>query len=814
MDIAEVKRDPTLYAELGMKVDSQHTKCPAHGGSDSVSVKSQDDGTIVWRCHNCKAGGTIVDAYSYYYQIEPDEAIKKLAGNPDKMEAPVYNLEFPGSIGKIKSMVVDDNGDVRLKFADADYIDVATCKFGDKHMAQCVIRWNASDTLEKKVIRQLHYDGKAWTFGSMKTKMMPIYNMLEIENNPQAIVFMVEGEKCMHVLRDALVEASTTWDLDDSIVSSWIGGSEAIVKANLSILRGRKIIMIRDNDKPGLAAAMHMKSIFRNNVKVINLGGEPGYDIADWIADGGDVRKLFIMEEERPDQAEIDDVDEDDIKMDLDGAMAQIGELRGPSSIEEFIGSCIVGGLGALEMEMVIQDIKRQHGFSIGALKSIVSNKKKIDWADQVANEVIKKRKSIIYCSKIFWTYTGTHWAQIQDETVKRTIDKETGRVIKGDAVSRAKVMDDAFKLFKARVSTEEDYLNLLGDPNPVINVKNGELWIDVNGDVELRPHREDSKLTYCLDTEYDPKAMCREYDATIIKMFKDDRDLLRHFEEVAGYLIQPVRNHKNFFMFYGPIGNNGKTSIAHLIMSLMGSSSTVKIKIDQFGQQAHDNAMIVGKLLAVDDDMNKGTKLPDGRIKELSERKDMTANQKFKDAYNFVSNIAVLICTNHFPNTSDLSQALRLRAQILPFLQTYSDNPVGNELPIDKDLFNRIKANEKAGVLNRFLAGLKRLRVRDKWELPEAVKQASQAWLLTTNNMVAFFASTMEDTGRTADTIHAREIRSKYIDWCREDAGIQDSHQVQTRTIKQALEDMNYRIESADNNAGGWKLVGYRFKE
>jgi putative DNA primase/helicase len=812
MDIAEVKKDPTLYAGLGMKVDSQHTKCPAHGGSDSVSVKTSDDGTIVWRCHNCKQGGTIIDAYSHYYQIEPEEAIKRLAGSPDKMEAPIYNMEFPGSIGKVKSIAIDDKGDVRLKFSDADYVDVATCKFGDKHMAQCVIRWNATAD-QKKVIRQFSYDGSSWNFGSMKTKMLPIYKMMEIENNSDAIVFMVEGEKCMHALSDAMVEASTTWDIDSCVVTSWIGGSEAIVKANVSVLRNRRIIFIRDNDAPGLAAAMHIKSMFRSNVRIVNLKGDVGYDVADWLGDGGDVRRLFHMEEDADDQVEPIE-EEEEFKVDLDSAVGQIEELRGPSSIEEFLGMCVTGGLGSLEMEIVIQEIKRQHGFSIGALKSIVSQKKKVEWADVVANAVIKERSGIIYCSKIFWTYTGKYWAQVQDETIKNIIDNKAGKLIKDDSISRAKIMDDAFKLFKARVSTEEDYLNLNGDPNPVINVQNGELWIQADGSVILEPHRMESKLTYCLNTDYDPKATCPEYEKNVIKMFRNDADLFRHFEEVAGYLIQPVRNHKNFFMFYGPVGNNGKTSIAHLIMSLMGSKSTIKIKIDSFGQQSHDNAMIVGKLLAVDDDMNKGTKLPDGRIKELSERKEMTANQKFKDAYNFVSNVAVLICTNHFPNTTDLSQALRLRAQIIPFLQTYSDNPVGNELPIDKELFNRIRDNEKAGVLNKFLAGLRRLRVRGKWELPTAVEDMAKAWLLTTNNMVAFFVSTISDTSLRSDTITAREIRSRYIDWCRDDAGIQDSHQVQTRTIKQALEDMGYRTETGDNNSGGWKMVGYRFKE
>lgn len=110
------------------------------------------------------------------------------------------------------------------------------------------------------------------------------------------------------------------------------------------------------------------------------------------------------------------------------------------------------------------------------------------------------------------------------------------------------------------------------------------------------------------------------------------------------------------------------------------------------------------------------------------------------------------------------------------------------------------------------FLEGLRRLRVRGTWEEPAAVTLARAQWLSDTNQLVAFFTDTLEYSGEPKDAIWAKELRSRYVNWCRDEAGVNESHQVQTKTLKQALEDMGYQIEKGDNNKGGWRIVGYKF--
>ena len=70
----------------------------------------------------------------------------------------------------------------------------------------------------------------------------------------------------------------------------------------------------------------------------------------------------------------------------------------------------------------------------------------------------------------------------------------------------------------------------------------------------------------------------------------------------------------------------------------------------------------------------------------------------------------------------------------VLPFDRIFTEEEK------DPDLFERIWANELPGVLNQALRGYKRLLERGtKFKLPNAVKQATTAWLQQANPLPAF---------------------------------------------------------------------------
>lgn len=814
MDLADVKSDQSLFAEIGMKVGNDHTYCPAHGGKDSVSCKVLEGGTIVWKCHSCGAAGSIIEAYSMHHEIDKNEAIKRLVGSPAaKMVAPDYDLRFPGEIKGFDTFPTDDG--VGWKYSDASMIDVATAKIGEKIIASCTVRWDFPGQDPSKQMRQFHYDGRRWNFGKLKGSVTPIYKMKDIADDKSAGIIVVEGEKCMRVTQNA---CNSAYEADSNfgkwVVTTWGMGAGNIAMVNWNPLKGRRVIFIRDNDEPGLAAAKNFKGIVRQ-AKIINLGGKEGEDIADFLMRGDSIVNILSTPQEtftgeKPLQSNVSLVGQvvDVPNISYDDALSQVKELRGPDAIEDFIGTCVEAGFSKIKMDMIYTEIRKHHKISARALKEAGEKTEKIDWSNETATAYLNNTPGLIYNSLMFWQYTGTHWEIKSNDVISKDIDATAERTITASGVNRAKTLREASELVRARSSTDDDYLRLREEPYPIINTLSGELHIGAKGKISLKPHSKENKLTHCLNVAYDPKAKCPKYDAAILDIFSGNEAMVRHFEEIAGYLIQPIRDIKIWTMFYGGIGNNGKSSVKDLIIALMGSQNILQVKMHKWGNGNHDQAQLVGKMLMVDDDMEKGTKLPDGLLKELSERKPLTANKKFKDDFQFVSYAAVLMCTNHWPYTNDLTKAMRSRAQIFVFNQEFTDNPKGKEKQIDRSLFKYIKDNELSGVLNRFLAGLKSVRERGGFKEPREVYEARGEWLKEISNLVAFADMCVERTNDEKDCIFANDLRLSYENWCHQ-AGVGDDKRVQQKALKRALQDLEYNIDGADNNKGGWKVVG-----
>src|SRR5262249_52964831 len=127
-----------------------------------------------------------------------------------------------------------------------------------------------------------------------------------------------------------------------------------------------------------------------------------------------------------------------------------------------------------------------------------------------------------------------------------------------------ASMLSQVLTLLKAKLAVKDDVLRFVDDPPPVINCANGELWIRPDGTVDLRPHRPESHLRHCLDVEYDPDATCPRYDKALREIFANadkPKAMVRHWNELLGYVIQPKRNIPLIVILYGS-GDNGKTKL------------------------------------------------------------------------------------------------------------------------------------------------------------------------------------------------------------------------------------------------------------
>ena len=412
------------------------------------------------------------------------------------------------------------------------------------------------------------------------------------------------------------------------------------------------------------------------------------------------------------------------------------------------------------------------------------------DWlADEVMRVFYGNGNHIKRFNKNYWMYDKGVWRIVHSEVVANRVYLTVAKILKdeegGEGGALQTMLNESGRIDtmnslvnavvgliekKSANDAREDILGLTKVVVPsVVNCTNGELWFDDDSeDYEFHNHNYQHFLTNQIGTDFDPTSDCPEWDAALQMIFSnhpDTDDVIRHLHEVMGYLIQPQRTIASWFMFYGS-GSNGKSFVTSILQEIMGARAWVGKSLDDFSRSnnSHIEAGLIGKLLLIDDDFTKGAILPDGVLKKLSEAKQITANPKNADEFNFVCRSAPLILTNSWPKTKDMSFGLERRAEVFHFNRTITDSER------DMGLMRRVIENELPGVLNRLIDGWINLKARGGFKPAESCQQAKRAWLSKRNALAGFMSECLEVTETRTDWVEAVRVWEAFQEWSMQD--------------------------------------------
>ncbi|NIV93762.1 hypothetical protein GWN42_13435 [candidate division KSB1 bacterium] len=402
-----------------------------------------------------------------------------------------------------------------------------------------------------------------------------------------------------------------------------------------------------------------------------------------------------------------------------------------------------------------------------------------------------------------FWEFGETHWEPIPYAVMRSQI-LDRAKALKKDNPNIAQpvsgLVQQASLLIEAETATQTDIFGFRKPPKAIINVKNCELHINTkSGKFEEHEHDLKSHLTYCLNSEYDPKAKCKLFDRTLSEIFeyqkpKERKEIIRHLWEVIGYTIQPNKDIAVWVLFHGS-GSNGKTLILNIISELLGQFALEKsIRDLDTTKNSHAFADLPGKLAVIDEDVNSQALIPDGSLKKVSENKMLVANPKNRPTFRFLNTAIAYLSSNSWPKTRDLSYGLKRRALVFDFDRRFTP------AEIDIARGKKIVASEMPGILNKALAGLRRLRFRGGFEIPEPCQQALDKWYIESNQFLKF----LEDHYYPTITRKGTSFESmweKYIEWTYEQGA---KRHYSKQGIRQALESMGYGINPQTDRVSG----------
>ena len=358
-----------------------------------------------------------------------------------------------------------------------------------------------------------------------------------------------------------------------------------------------------------------------------------------------------------------------------------------------------------------------------------------------------------------FWAFDGTRWAPLNAKVLAGIVLTAIQAVPGRRGQNTASLMQQVLKLIEARVAADGDPLRFSASPLPVINCRNGELWIGPNGTFDLRPHNPTSYLRHRLEVVFDPAATCPRFDAAVLGIFgaaSDPTAMAAFWDEVMGYAIQPDRRIPLVVLGWGS-GNNGKTRLLETLVRLIGLDLVVAMPIGDLDKSRFTTGNLLGKLALIDDDVRAGTRLPDGHLKRLSEEKTMTGEHKFGPPFTFTARTAIFMLFNNPPSLADLSHGMQRRLMVIPFDRIFTADET------DRGLFPAIWAEELPGVLNRYLSGLRRVIAR-RWAFapPEAAVEAKERLLRAANPVPAFVDECCERSG----SVYVQVLYEAYKEW------------------------------------------------
>lgn len=331
------------------------------------------------------------------------------------------------------------------------------------------------------------------------------------------------------------------------------------------------------------------------------------------------------------------------------------------------------------------------------------------------------------------------------------------------------------------------------------INVLNGTIRLVADGNglrIKLFKHRREDLITKVANVIYDPKAECPTYDAFFIRVMPDEGDR-RFLHQWAGLSSTGDITYHKMAFFWGK-GRNGKSTWVDTVASLLGEYSMV-IKFDSFLEQASkrkggdatpDMARLPGVRFLRTSEPEKGAKLAEGLIKEVTGGEVITARHLNKGFFDFLPSFKLTAQGNYRPKITGHDDGIWGRVRLVPWTVRIPDSEIDIRLPA------KLKA-EASGIFNHMLAGLLDLKMNGLIE-SDNIKAATEKYRDQSDQLGRF----LHDCTRDEDG--EREKSSSLFELFKAWVAATGGGEWQPQGFAKAMEDRGYERKTSN---GVWWL-------
>jgi P4 family phage/plasmid primase-like protien len=263
-------------------------------------------------------------------------------------------------------------------------------------------------------------------------------------------------------------------------------------------------------------------------------------------------------------------------------------------------------------------------------------------------------------------------------------------------------IMSEACLLFH-----DKDFLGKLDQKTHLLCFKNGV--VDFKQKI-FRKGQPDDFISKCTHIDYIPYSLIdTKYARTkreihnFMKQVFPIADLEEYMWDHLASTCIGVNVNQTFNVYKG-VGSNGKSILTDLMSTSLGeyarsvSVALITTKRSSIGSSSSEIAQLVGVRYVVMGEPNKGDKLVEGTMKELSGGTDkIQARQLFQESITFVPQFKMVLMTNNDLEITSNDDGTWRRMRYADFVSVFNNNPYGDpdkprseypyQFPIDEHL-------------------------------------------------------------------------------------------------------------------------------
>lgn len=406
-------------------------------------------------------------------------------------------------------------------------------------------------------------------------------------------VFYCEGEKDVNTMISHGYTAITAGGVND-----W-------QKDFAEIFRGGDVIVLSDNDDPGVKSSLQivrdLQGIAKSARMLIPTPDLKKGDISDYFIDHG-ISDFEVM-------------------------------LQSPAAQDEIMKSCIQESKNSDQSPAAV-DLDQFHLFSQNGTITGVFDWKIFEYLRDSQDLFIMGGTPFIY----------DHGVYIADETGAKlkTMIRELiyPKFIKSGTLKRI------YELFLADVDLQVTFDEINNYPSYWINFQNG--FYDPKSK-RMIPHSPKYRSINQLPHEYDPAATPEgsavEEWLQFIVPEADDREMILQY---AGYCLNQDVSQQKFMILNGE-GGSGKSTLIRMIESMIGSDNISNISLTELTQRFASFGLM-GKLLNSCADLEISALEDTSTLKKSLGEDRLRGEQKGHDAISFKSYAKMIFSTNELP--------------------------------------------------------------------------------------------------------------------------------------------------------------------